>query len=200
MTPGDAARDLERLPGVLAATLFLDTPSAPRAYLAVSADADTDALRSTAAALLRDHGHPVSDDRVHIGHAPSRRLAGALPRATLDGLDVHRSENRVECSVRIRAQSHTTYGACSEPDSPSGRARAAARAALQAAEALDPDYRFGLQGVRPLDLFGSEAVVVLVDASAGRGHAYLPGAALVDRSVEEAAALAALLALRGWAG
>lgn len=198
MTPGDAARDLERLPGVLAATLFLDTPGTPRVYLAITVDADPDALRRTTAALLRDRGYTVPADRIHVGHAPPRRLTGSLPRATLDGLDVHRSENRVECTVRIRTEAHTTYGSCSEPDSQSGRARAAARAALQAAEALDPDFRFGLQGARLLDLFGQETLVVLVDASAGRGHAYLPGAALLDRSVEEAAALAALHALRGW--
>ena len=200
MTPGDAARDLERLPGVLAATLFLDTPSAPRVYLAITAESDPDALRRTVTALLEDHGYRIPRDRIHVGHAPARRLTGALPRATLDRLEVHRSENRVECSVRIRTETHTTYGASSEPDTASGRARAAARAALQAAEALDPDFRFGLQGVRPLDLFGHEAVVVLVDASAGRGHAHLPGAALLDQSVEEAAALAALHALRGWVG
>lgn len=200
MTPGDAAHDLERLPGVLAATLFLDTPSAPRVYLATTADVDPDALRQAAGALLQDHGYRIAGDRIHVGHAPTRRLTISLPRATLDSLEVHRSENRVECSVRVRTEAHTTYGTCSEPDTASGRARAAARAALQAAEALDPDFRFGLQGVRALDLFGQEAVVVLVDASAGRGHAYLPGAALLDRSVEEAAALAALHALRGWVG
>lgn len=200
MTPGDAARDLERLPGVLAATLFLDTPSAPRVYLATTAEVDPHALRRAAEALLQDHGYAIPGERIHVGHAPTRRLTSSLPRATLDGLEVQRSENRVECSVRIRTETHTTFGACSEPDSASGRARAAARATLQAAEALDPDFRFGLQGVRPMELFGQEVVLVLVDASAGRGHAHLPGAALLDRSVEEAAALAALHALRGWMG
>lgn len=198
MTGGDPARELERLPGVLAATLFLDSPAEPRVYLATTAEADPAALRQASAELLMDRGYPVPADRIHVGAAPAPTSPGELPRARLDDLEVHRSESRVECSVRLRARSHATYGTCSEPDTPAGRARAAARATLQAAEALDPDFRFGLQGVRTLDLWGEETLIVLVDASAGRAHAQLPGAALLDRSVEEAAALATLQALRSW--
>ena len=199
MAPADPGRDLERLPGVLAATLFLDTPAGPRVYLATGPDADHAAITRAASALLADHGYAADAGRIHIGRAPVRPTpVGSLPRSTLDALEVHRRDNRVECHVRLRTESRTTASTATEPDSTTGRARAAARATLVAAEALDPDFRFGLQGVRVMDLFGEEALVVLVDATAGRQQVGLPGVCLLDRSVEEAAALAALRALRTW--
>jgi hypothetical protein len=49
-----------------------------------------------------------------------------------------------------------------------------------------------------MDLFGQAGVIVLVDATAGRSQAHLPGIAIIDRSTEESAALAVLHALRSW--
>lgn len=199
MSPGDPTAQLERLPGVLAATLFLDTPARPRVYAAIAPDADPEALRTAMMGLLRDHGYHTEPDSVHMGVAPKRAaVGGVLPRVALDDVEVRRSETRVECSVRLRSAERITTGMTTEPDTATGRARAAARATLQAAEALDPDFRFGLEGIRTLDLFGQTALVLLVDASAGRAQAQLPGAVLLDRSIEEAAALATLHALRAW--
>lgn len=200
MSPGDPTAQLERLPGVLAATLFLDTPAQPRVYAAITADADAGAIRGAIIGLLRDHGYHTEPDSVHVGSAPSRPMTDSVfPRAALDSVDVRRGETRVECSVRLRSSDRITAGVATEPDTGSGRARAAARATLKAAEAVNPDFRFGLEGIRTIDLFGRTTVVVLVDASAGRILAALPGSALLDRSVEEAAALASLHALLGWA-
>lgn len=198
MSPGDFGPELERLPGVLAATVFTDTPDGPRVYLATRPDTDPDALRAATVALLGDRGLYTRPDRVHIG-TPHRQAPHAnLPRVSLDSLDVHRTANRAECIVRLRAPDRSTSGAASEPDTRAGRARAAARATLGAAEVLDPELRFGLHGVRSLELFGHDALLVLVEASTGRSHTHLPGSALVLRSVEEAAALATLQALRSW--
>lgn len=127
--------------------------------------------------------------------ASSPRL---LPRVALDALDVARSEGRVECTVRLRSAEREMTGMATEPDTRSGPLRAAARATLLAAECLDPDFRFGLEGLRVLDLCGEAVVVVLVDARTGRSQSHLPGSALLDRPAEEAAALATLGALRGW--
>jgi hypothetical protein len=198
---GDPSPQLERLPGVVAATSFLNPSTPPLVYLATTPDADRDGLRPLVVALLRDHGHETPPDRIHFGVAPDRSATPAppLPRVSLDSLDVSRREARVECTVRLRAAERQTEGSASEPDTPSGPPRAAARATLLAAERLDPDYRFGLEGVRVLDLFGEAIVVVMVDARAGRSQAHLPGSALLDRPVEEATALATLHALRGWA-
>lgn len=199
MEPGNAlTATLERLPGVLAAA-FLDVGRRPRVYLATTADADIDALRQTAVALLRDNGFDARPDHIHIGKTPTRALARiALPRATLDSLDVHRADNRVTCDVRLRVEARLSPGSASEPDTPGGRARAAATAALRAAERMDPDLRLGLEGIRRMDVFGHPGVSVLVEATAGRAHAHLPGIVLIERSIEESAALAVLEALRSW--
>lgn len=128
--------------------------------------------------------------------------AGSSPNPlhafTLDSLDVHRAEGRVQCTVYLRAGSQAIDGCATETDTPSGRARAAARATLVAVESLEGDLRLGLHGTRIVDIFGHETLVILVEATAGRSSAHLPGSALLERSVEEAAALAALMALRSW--
>jgi hypothetical protein len=138
------------------------------------------------------------------GHRQLERPSDAdplptLPHLTLDELEVLRSRNQVDCTVRLRAASVLTTGTASEPDTPSGQARAAARATLRAAEGLGP-FRFGLEGVRTVDLFGEPSVFLLVDARAGRHHARLPGIALLDQSIEEATAVATLHALQAWSG
>lgn len=199
MSSGDLGPDLERLPGVLAATVFSDGPSGPRVYLATGAHADNDSLRGAVLAILGDRGLQADPERIHIATPPLRALpVGSLPRFSLDSLDVHRTEGRAECSVRLRTTKRSTAGAATEPDTSAGRARAAARAVLVAVESLDPDLRLGLHGARKLNLFGHDAMVVLVEATSGRAHGHLPGSALVERSVEEAAALATLRALRSW--
>lgn len=199
MNPGDLGPDLERLPGVLAATVFDDRSSGPRIYLATDGQANGEALRDAVLAILADRGLRPDADRIHIASPPPRSAAsGSLPRFSLDSLDVHRTEDRVECVVRLRAGARTMGGSATEPDTSTGRARAAARAILAAVEQLDPDLRLGLHGLRSLDLFGYDAMVVLLEATSGRAHAHLPGSALVERSVEEAAALATLMALRAW--
>lgn len=199
MRPGDFSPELERLPGVLAATVFPDSPNGPRVYLAVHPDADEDAIRATAAALLRDRGLGGDLGRIHIGAAPAPPpTPSALPQLALDALDVHRTDNRVECGVRLRTPNRACEGAATEPDTPAGRTRAAARATLAAAEVVDPDLRLGLHTVREYDLAGHGAILILVEASLGRSHVHLPGAALVERSLEHAAALATLRALRSW--
>ncbi|MBW3553916.1 MAG: hypothetical protein KY466_10415 [Gemmatimonadetes bacterium] len=201
MNPGeDLSSALERLPGVLAASAFLDPPHGPRIYLAVTSHADPTALRAAAIALLGDHEIPATPDRIHVGTAPSAaREIGALPRFTLDGFEVHRADHHAHCAVRLRSAGRVTTGSGEEPDTRTGRARAAAGACLRAAESLDPDLRLGIDGLRVVDLFGHEAVLVLVEATAARSQALLPGVGLVERSVEEAACVATLAALRSWA-
>ena len=198
MTAGDLGPELERLPGVLAATVFDDRARGPRVYLATGPTADAGALRQVVLALLADRGVAGDPDRVHVATPPVTGTAAALPRFTLDGLDVHRTDGWVECAARLRSRGRIVTGTGREPDTAPGRARAAARAVLQAVESLDPDLRLGLHGSRVADLFGYDAVVVIVEAVAGRAHGHLPGTALVDRSVEEAAAMATTTALRSW--
>lgn len=200
MSPGGLGADLERLPGVLAATVF-DDAAAPRVYLATAATADPSTLRAAVLALLEDRGLHADPTRIHIA-APPRALgvASPLPKVSLDSLDVHRRDGRVECVLGLRGDGRNYKGSAGEPDTIGGRARAASRAVLAALEGVDPELRLGLHGARSLELFGRDAVLVLLEATLGRVHVHLPGVALVERSVEEAAALATLSALRSWGG
>jgi hypothetical protein len=199
VSPGDLGTDLERLPGVLAATVFDDAPDGPRVYLATDPLADTDTLRATVLGLLRDRGLHAPPDHVHIAAPGPRRAAGGvLPRAALDSVDTHRTEDRTECTVRLRTATRVATGTAADTDTPAGRLRAAANATLRASESLYADLRVGLQGIREMDLFGRRVVAVLLEATAGRAHVHLPSIALVDRSPEEAAALATLRGLRSW--
>ena len=171
MTAGELGAELERLPGVLAATVFSDAPDKTRVYLAVDADSDTEAIRSTALALLDDHGHGINPDRIHVGTAPrAPHPISPLPSMALDGLDVHRTQNRVGCTVQLRISGRVINGTASEPDTRNGRARAAARATLAAAETTDPDLHLGLHGARHHELFGYPTVTVLIEASIGRSQ------------------------------
>lgn len=199
MIGGDLGPELERLPGVLAATVFPDAPGGPRVYLAVRPGVDNDALRTATLALLQDRGVVTPHDRIHIGTAPGGPpVTTTLPSLALDALDVHRTGNRVECTARVRAPNRFLSASETDADTPTGRARAAARAVLSAVETLDPDLRIGLHGARTHDLFGQPTVLVLVEVAAGRRLVQLPGSALVERSIEQAAALATLQALRSW--
>ncbi|MFW5950595.1 MAG: hypothetical protein ACOCVZ_00615, partial [Gemmatimonadota bacterium] len=143
-------------------------------------------------------GHAGAPSGQETRHPRHQDTAPADPRFTLEGVDVHRSHGRAECTVRLRLGGRSSAGAARESDTGAGRARAAARAALAAVETLDPALRLGLHGIRRVDLFGHGAIVVLVEATAGRSHEHLPGSALLDRSEEEAAALATINALREW--
>jgi hypothetical protein len=198
----DASRlgpELERLPGVLAATVVPELPGGTRVYVAVRRQVDAAAVLANTLALLKDRGVTADPDRVHVGVAPDPTTApNPVPTLHLDSLDVSRAGNRVECTVRLRTPARTIAGTASEPDTATGRARAAAAATLAAVESLDPDLRLGLIGARPHSLFGFDTIAVLIEASAGRQHFQLPGSAIIERSTEHAAALATLQALRGW--
>jgi len=197
--PADLGPDLERLPGVLAATVFDDPALGPRIYLATGPQADREALRSAILALLQDRGLNSNPERIHIASPPASAAAATpLPPFSLDSMDVHRVEGRAELEVRLRAGGRTIVGNAAEPDTSGGRARAVARAILAAVESLGPDLRIGLHGARRLDLFGHDAVVILLEATEGRAHVHLPGSALIEQSVEQAAAAATLAALRSW--
>jgi hypothetical protein len=91
-------------------------------------------------------------------------------------------------------------GEASELDSPSGRARATARATLGAAAQSVNNVHFGLEGVALLDLFNRKYTVVSIEAAARRRFMILSGIIAQDaaRSFEEAAALATLRAVDRW--
>lgn len=116
----------------------------------------------------------------------------------LDGVDVRRSEARVVCTVRLKRLGELFTGEVQELDTPQGRARAAARAALQAAEKSGEGVGLSLEGVVIQEFFGRQYVMVFVDGIAHRRHASLCGILNVEQSLETAAVLSVLRAVERW--
>jgi hypothetical protein len=135
-------------------------------------------------------------------HAETTNGNGAAARfLVLRDISVSRAGNRVACRVRL-TRDHTVFeGEAREPDTEPGRARAAARATLAAAEqAAGSNAALGLEGLLLNELFHRRYVAVSIEGSSGRRHALLSGLVPVDpgRSTEEAAAMATLHAIDRW--
>ncbi len=85
-------------------------------------------------------------------------------------------------------------------DSPTGRARAAARATLAAAEQAAPGIQLGLEAITIVELFSRRYVAASVEAAVHREFLLLAGLVTLEnnRSVEDAAVLATLRAIDRW--
>ena len=116
----------------------------------------------------------------------------------LDGVDIRRTEARVVCTVRLKRLGESFAAEVQELDTPQGRARAAARAALLAAEKAGEGVGLSLEGIVIQEYFGREYVLAFVDGVAHRRFASLSGILAVENSLEQAAALAILRAVERW--
>lgn len=109
-------------------------------------------------------------------------------RATLDTV----------CRVVLRGGGEEYCGVGEGPDTPQGRCEAGGRALFAALAAARGDSDVALEGVALLETHGRTYVLVAAHALHGRGPRPLVGIAVLGRSVEEAAVLAALQATNRW--
>jgi hypothetical protein len=116
------------------------------------------------------------------------------------GIQIERANQEVHCRVELKRGRTSFHGEAREMDTPTGRARAAARATLAAAEYACPGITLGLEGVAVVDLFSRRYVAASVEGARNRTYALLAGlVALEDnRAVEDAAVLATLRAIDRW--
>lgn len=211
---------IEQLPGVTAAAVWLADLGTVRAvHITASPAASGTILANATARVLRKHGLEFAPESIRVmtrdasgdeveamAPAGSNRVATAADRVTgprflvLQDFDIARSGSRVTCKVRIDRGTAIFEGESVELDTEAGRARAAARATLFAAERADPRLALGLEGTVILDVFGRKYVAASVEAAIERRFALLAGLVPVDpgRSLEEAACLAALRAIDRW--
>jgi hypothetical protein len=119
----------------------------------------------------------------------------------LDGLQLERRNREIHCRVQLTRGGKVFPGEAREMDTPSGRARAAARATLAAAEQAVPGVTFGLEGVAITSLFSRTYLAVSVEAAHERQLVVLAGLITLEptRAVEDAAVLATLRAIDRWA-
>ncbi len=211
---------IEQLPGVMAAAVWLaDLGSVRAVHITAAPTASSTILANATARVLRKHGLDFAPESIRVmtkdasgremdaGTAPSEVAGtvepdrGTSPRfLVLHDFDVSRTGSRITCTVRIDRATMLFQGESIELDTEAGRARAAARATLFAAERAEPRLALGLEGTLILDMFGRKYIAASVEAAVERRFALLAGLVPVDpgRSLEEAACLAALRAIDRW--
>jgi hypothetical protein len=206
-----AGTELERLPGVVAAAVWLRPDgqledarilimpgvaptiignAAARVLQALAIEFEPRALRIEQIAL------PEDVPSAALGPAPGGRAL------LLQDISVARSGAHVTCRVQLLRDGAPAAGEARELDTSAGRARAAATAALRAAENTSDTLALGLEAATITSIFGRSYAIVAVEAAIGRRVASLAGLVPVDpaRPPEEAICLAALRAIDRWIG
>lgn len=112
----------------------------------------------------------------------------------------HRDEELCRCQVVLRSAKDEVIGSGSGPDTATGRAEAAARAVFAALGLAQPTLRVELEGAVLSQSRGRNFVIVSAHVVRDRENVPLAGAAILNRSPEEAAILAALQASNRWSG
>ena len=118
----------------------------------------------------------------------------------LSGIQLERGQREIHCRVQVSRAGKSFHGEAREMDTPSGRMRAAARAALAAAEQAVPGTSLGLEGITIVQVFSRSYAVASVEAGRDRQFAILAGLATIDagRALEDSAVLATLGAIDRW--
>jgi hypothetical protein len=205
-----AVGELERLPGVAAASVWLDRDGHLRdARIHLMPGAAPTIVVNAASRVL--HALVIPFDARAIRTSPIAlpdEVATALPgpnRARfllLQDLTLTRAGSHITCRVQLARDGVTAAGEASELDTSGGRSRAAAKATLRAAENASEGLALGLEAAVISPMFGRSYAVVSVEASIGRRVATLSGIVPVDpaRAAEEATCLATLRAIDRWIG
>ena len=195
--------ELERLPGVIAASVWLDgAGGVQQVRVHTQPGASATILAHTIARVLEQRGLSLDPAALRIVQvaALGEQAPAAARFLVLHDISLARQGSRVTSQVRLACGSVIVSGEASELDTESGRARAAATATLRAAEATREDLALGLEQIGVLPVFGRRYLVVSVEAAVQRRFAQLSGMVLIDpaRSLEEAASMATLRAIERW--
>ncbi|HSJ14189.1 MAG TPA: hypothetical protein VK939_07230 [Longimicrobiales bacterium] len=197
--------ELERLPGVLAAAVWLDADGGlAQVRLHTQPHASASIIAHAATRVLEQRGYPVAPSALRVVPVASLGEAsgGGTPGRFLVLHDVTwgRDGSRITCRVRLARGADIIAGEASELDSEAGRSRAAAIATLRAAEHTLEDLALGLEGIAVVPLFGRRYMAVSIEAAVNRRFAQLSGMVAIEpaRSIDEAACLATLRAIDRW--
>jgi hypothetical protein len=203
--PPGALAIIERITGVHAAWMRIDAGVVSELVLAVDADAELELVRIQIMDAIRGRGLRLEDSALRLavletrdpGGRPAR---GDRPRPLVrHDLQILRGDRRAICRVELLHEGDVVAAEAADLDTQAGRARAAARATLNAAEAAYPGRSLGLEGLRVVELGGRLHIALSVEAvSDDRRTARLAAVAAIDPSHEEAACLAALGAIERW--
>lgn len=157
--------------------------------------APDDESDTVAPAAARDDTAPAPADA-----APAPSPGPSDDRLEYVRYESHRDEEFCRCQVVLRTPTDEVTGAGSGPDTATGRAEAAARAVFDALGLARPSLRVELEGAVLSQSRGRSFVIVSAHVVRHRENVPLAGAAVLNRSPEEAAILAALQASNRWSG
>jgi hypothetical protein len=207
-----AGTELERLPGVLAAAVWLNSEGhLSDARIHILPGVAPTIISNAAARVLQALNIPF-DQRVirttHIALPEDVQSFAAVPTSggarflLLQDIAINRSGAHVTCKVQLVRNDVPASGEARELDTTAGRSRAAANATLRAAENCTENLALGLEAVTITQLFGREYAAVSVEAAIGRRVATLSGMVPIEsaRAHEESVALATLRAIDRWIG
>lgn len=135
------------------------------------------------------------DAQVESPAAPAA-MPGAVDTGRLQYVryEARRREERCTCSVVLRSGEEEVTGTGDGPDTAAGRAEAAARAVFDAIGRARPALRLKLEGAVITHSRGRSFAIISAHRLLDRATVPLAGAAVLHRSPEEAAILAALQA------
>ena len=204
-----AAAELERLPGVLVAAVWLTSEGRLRdARIHTIPGTASIIIGNAASRVFESLGIPFDSGDVRITQlvvAHDINENTAVPAVAgrfllLQDMTMTRTGAHITCRVQLLHGQELSAGEARELDTASGRSRAAAGATLRAAETVSEGLALGLEGVCVTSMFGRSYAVVSVEASIGRRSATLSGIAALDnsRGAEEAVCLATLRAIDRW--
>jgi hypothetical protein len=207
-----ASAELERLPGVVSAAVWLDPRGALRlARIHMLPGVAPTIVSNAAGRVLQSLGISGEPRAIRLSHvALPEELQGYQPAQAhgwnrfllLQDIGLHRTGAHVTCRVQLVRDDNVASGEASELDTGAGRIRAAAHATLRAAENATDNIALGLEGAVVTSLFGRNYAAVSVEATLGRRVANLAAMVAVEpgRAVEESVCLAVLRAIDRWIG
>ncbi|MGH7447064.1 MAG: hypothetical protein ACRELT_05870 [Longimicrobiales bacterium] len=205
-----AVGELERLPGVAAASVWLDYDGQLRdARIHIMPGAAPTIVVNAATRVLQALAIPFDARSVRTCTiALPDEVASAMPTQSrarfllLQDLTLTRAGSHITCRVQLAREGTAASGEASELDTSGGRSRAAAKATLRAAENATEGLALGLEAAVVTPMFGRSYAIVSVEAAIGRKVATLSGIVPVDpaRAPEEATCLATLRAIDRWIG
>lgn len=153
---------------------------------------------STGTAGTADGAVATAPDRDDVPSAPPSDPSE--DRLEYIRYESHRDEELCRCQVVLRSARDEVIGSGAGPDTATGRAEAAARAVFAALGLAQPSLRVELEGAVISQSRGRNFVIVSAHVVRDRENVPLAGAAILSRSPEEAAILAALQASNRWSG
>jgi hypothetical protein len=205
-----ACTELERLPGVLVAALWLNSDGMLRdARLHILPGVAPTIISNAAARVLQALNIPFEQRAIRTTTLalPDEIQGIAIGASTgsgrfliLQDLSLARTGVHVTCRVQLMRDDMPASGEARELDTTAGRIRAAATATLRAAESSANGLALGLEAAAIAPMFGRNYAIVSVEASIGRRLATLSGIVPIEpaRAPEESACLATLRAIDRW--